>query len=242
MSEFSPPPPQAAPPVQPAPYHEPSGSWLTRPVLFGQSIPWLVGIVALVIGAAWYLYGPESITTVNRLAFDDKDLQPAPATLSFGPATAAPVRSASLPAAPDTNLAQLQDQVAAMVAGVRAHSEANREAIERLAETTKTVMANQAALKQQLSELQAQLALSSARPVPAQPSSATRTVVSKAKADHTPAPLAGMHLSAVQNGMAWVNWQDKTWAVQVGDPLGPVTITGIDAQARRVRTTAGTLE
>jgi len=51
-----------------------------------------------------------------------------------------------------------------------------------------------------------------------------------------------MHLSAVQTGMAWVLWQDKTWAVQVGDTLGPVTVTGIDAPSRQVHTSAGTLQ
>lgn len=245
MSEFNPPPPPAAAPVQPDSYQESSGTWLTRPILFGLSIPWLVGVIAVVIVAAWYVFAPEPASNVNRLAFGAADLQMTSAptgSLSFGPATSAPVHPAGLQTTPDTNLAQIQDQVAAMVAGVRSHSEANREAIERLAETTKAVMANQAALKQQVAELQAQVALASAHAAPVPPASAARPVVPKTKADRSSTPLTGMHLSSVQNGMAWVFWQDKTWAVQVGDPLGPVTITGIDAQARQVRTTAGILE
>ena len=51
-----------------------------------------------------------------------------------------------------------------------------------------------------------------------------------------------MRVEAVQNGMAWLFWQDRTWAVKVGDQVGQVTITRIDAQAREVHTSAGTLK
>jgi intracellular multiplication protein IcmG len=242
MNEFS---PQAAPPPPPA--YAPQQAeqhWLKRPVLVGLSIPWLALCGAVVIGAAAYLFAPETKPNVNRLAFGGQDLQPAPANepLSFGAISPA---DASAPAVPSSDLSLMQDQIAAMVGGVRTHSEVNRQAIEELAKKVNALAASNAQLTQQVSELQAQNALLSARPAVSPSSTADRVVKNKpAKVDRpsTTSPLAGMRISAVQNGMAWVYWQDKTWAVQVGDPLGPVTVTGIDAQARLVRTSAGTLQ
>ncbi|RMT69104.1 TraP protein, partial [Pseudomonas syringae pv. theae] len=49
-------------------------------------------------------------------------------------------------------------------------------------------------------------------------------------------------VQAIQNGMAWVYWQDKTWAVSPGEKLGQVTVTGINPQAREVLTSAGTIK
>jgi len=239
MSEFS---PQAAP-VPPPAYTPPPSSkdpflWLKRPVIFGQSILWLALYAAIFIGAALYFFAPEPKSNVNRLAFGSQDLQPVsqPTVGSFAPVGVATASA---------DLSQMQDQVASMVAGVRTHSEVNRQAIEQLAQKVNAMADVQALLKQQVSELQAQNALLSARAI-ANPSAPVNRIANSkpAKIDRPPAssPLAGMQVRGVQNGMAWVYWQDKTWAVQVGDPLGPVTITGIDAQARQVRTSAGTLQ
>lgn len=247
MSEFN---PQAAPVPPPPAYTPPSRpaqSWLKRPVIFGQSAPWLALYAVVIIGAGWYLFAPDSKPNVNRLAFSNQDLQPAPQTnsLSFAPVTS-PVSSGTQGSSTDSgDLAKMQDQVATMIGGLRSRSEVDRQAIEQLAQKVNALSDSQTQLKQQVSELQAQNALLPARGVVAQAHPGNRAAASTLpKMDRTPAsaPLAGMHLSAVQNGMAWVLWQDKTWAVQVGDTLGPVTVTGIDAQSRQVRTSAGTLQ
>lgn len=241
MSEFS---PQAAPLPPPA-YIPPANTdqhWLKRPIIVGQSIPWLALYAVIVIAAGWYLFAPESQPNANRLAFGSQDLQPTaqPRSISFDTPVSANVPA---PMYQGTDLSQMQDQVAAMVAGVRTYSEGNRDAITQLAASVKTLSENQTRMQQQMEELQAKLALSSA-PVAATPARQVVRAVARqpASTSAAPGPLSGMHLSAVQNGMAWVLWQDKTWAVEVGDTVGPVTVTGIDASSRLVHTSAGTLQ
>ena len=239
MSEFSSKAAPESPPAQPNVQVETSQHWLKRPFLFGLSIPWIGLCLLIIIAAIWWLFVPASTPTVNKLAFGEQDLQPASSSLSFAPTTQASTA--------DGQLGQIQDQVAAMVGGVRSHSEANRVAIEQLAQTVKTLIDDEAKFKQQLSELQAQVALSSAQrsTVLVKPTRNHATSKSNKPAttiDRTVTPLDGMHRVAVQSGMAWVFYQDKTWAVQVGDTLGPVTVTGIDAKTQQVRTSAGILK
>ncbi|MBX8493183.1 conjugal transfer protein TraP [Pseudomonas cichorii] len=241
MSEFS---PQAAP-IPPPTYTPPSPEvhWLKRKIVLGQSIPWLALYALIIIGAGFLIFAPESKPDVNRLAFGNQALLPAAQTSSGG---FAPVSASNS----SVDLSQMQDQVAGMVAGIRTHSETNRQAIEEVAASLRSVIENQKALKQQVqelqtqnAELQAKMTLLSVQGGP-QTRLAKRATTSSSKSERAapPSPLASMQLRGVQNGMAWVLWQDKTWAVQVGDPLGPVTITGIDPLARQVRTSAGTLQ
>ncbi|WP_180269772.1 conjugal transfer protein TraP, partial [Erwinia amylovora] len=53
--------------------------------------------------------------------------------------------------------------------------------------------------------------------------------------------LSGMRLESVQDGMAWVSWQGRTWAVQSGDSLGGITVRDISTADRSVTTSAGVL-
>lgn len=256
MSEFSPQTTAEPPPTYTAP-SDPKPHWLKKPILFGQSIPWLTLYAAIIIGAAVYLFAPAPKSNVNRLAFGSQDLQPATQAGSFslGTVDASDMRQSSgsmTQVAPGADLSQMQDQVAAMVAGVRTHSETNRQAIEQVAASLKTVIDNQNIFKNQVqelqtqnAELQAKMTLLSVRQGSSLARHPTRAVSGQAvKPEPTASssPLAGMQLRGVQKGMAWVYWQDKTWAVQIGDLLGPVTITDIDAQSRQVRTSAGTLQ
>lgn len=42
----------------------------------GLSLPWIIGVVVILVGAGWYLFGPDSTPTVNQLAFrEDHDEQ-----------------------------------------------------------------------------------------------------------------------------------------------------------------------
>lgn len=241
MSEFS---PQAAP-VSPPAYTSPPNveqHWLKRPIVMGQSIPWLTLYALILIAAGVFIFRPDPAASINGRAFGSQDLQSAP--LSFDTASSAPASSSSsmAQAASASSLAQMQNEVAGMVAGVRSYSEANREVITKVAESLKITIENQHQLQQQMDELQAKVALSSVQVTsPAKPVAKTAARQPARMAD-VPGPLSGMHLSAVQNGMAWVQWQDKTWAIEVGDTLGPVTVTGIDAPSRQVHTSAGTLQ
>lgn len=208
-------------------------SWLNRPLLLGLSLPWLIGFGLIVGGAGWYLFAPERSSSVNELAFNEANvLQPVTGEI-LAPASAGN----------SIEMSQVQQDVAAMVGGVRSYAEANRMAIERLVQNGKTQTAQFAEMKQQLVELQAQNSVLSARvsALETKPGGAPKRVKPSASVA-TSSPLAGMRLSAVQYGMAWVYWQEQTWAVQVGDRLGPITVTGIDANSRQVHTSAGTLK
>lgn len=228
--------------------------WHSRPILLGFSAPYL-GAGALVLAvAAWVLFAPEGKPTVNELAFGDSSgYQPAPSrfnTPAHEPALA-PARSsepmvAQVQTGPSSEqvLSQLSTQLSGSVQAVQEHSDANRLAIERLSETVKSQMSEVANLKQQLKELEVQVSMASSRPARQVeaigqiqlPKAPKRTTVPASNPE-----VANMRVSAVQRGMAWVQWQDKTWAVQVGDRLGSVVITDINSAAREVGTTGGVL-
>nr|WP_260630662.1 conjugal transfer protein TraP [Pseudomonas syringae] len=115
-----------------------------------------------------------------------------------------------------------------------------------MSETVKTQGAAQQALQQQLSEAQAQNSVLSARVFswrgrPGAMTTARPQQTGKPVANAR-SPLNGMRVQAIQNGMAWVYWQDKTWAVSAGEKLGQVTVTGINPQTREVLTSAGTIK
>lgn len=237
MSEFNPAvEPKLSAEPRPSTVRVSTAPWWQRPYVAGLSLPWLVGIVLILGVTGWYLFAPAKTTPVNRLAFqDDFEQQPAPAA---GPVT---TRNEAVPA---SDLGQFKNEVATMIGGVRTYAEVNRNAIQRLSETVKAQGAAQQTLQQQLAEAQAQNSLLSARITflegrPGAMASAQRAGKPAAKAR---SPLIGMHVQAIQNGMAWVYWQDQTWAVSTGDRLGQVTVTGIDAPAREVQTSAGTIK
>lgn len=237
MSEFNPAvEPKLSAEPRPSTVRVSTAPWWQRPYVAGLSLPWLVGIVLILGVTGWYLFAPAKTTPVNRLAFqDDFEQQPAPAA---GPVT---TRNEAVPA---SDLGQFKNEVATMIGGVRTYAEVNRNAIQRLSETVKAQGAAQQTLQQQLAEAQAQNSLLSARITflegrPGAMASAQRAGKPVAKAR---SPLTGMHVQAIQNGMAWVYWQDQTWAVSTGDRLGQVTVTGIDAPAREVQTSAGTIK
>lgn len=214
--------------------------WLTKPLVLGLSPPWLVGVLVVVLAAGWFLFAPGKSTAINQLAFDGGAMQPVAADPN--PQTGRVAANAGF------EMSEPPPGVMEAVGAVRSHSEANRTAIERMVENYKIEAKNTANLQQQVGELQAQISLLSGRlsAVEGRPGAAAAVHAkagSKPKAEVSQSsPISGMRLSAVQTGMAWIYWQNQTWAVQVGDSVGSVTVTGIDASSRQVRTTAGTIE
>lgn len=238
MSEFNPAvEPKLSAEPRPSNLRVSTAPWWQRPYLMGLSLPWLIGIVLILGLAGWYLFAPAKTTPVNRLAFQDdfEQQQPAPAA---GPIA---VRNEAVPA---SDLGQFKNEVAAMVGGVRTYAEVNRTAIQRLSETVKAQGAAQQTLQQQLAEAQAQNSLLSARItfLEGRPGALASNQRAGKPAAKVRSPLTGMHVQAIQTGMAWVYWQDQTWAVSTGDHLGQVTVTGINAPAREVLTSAGTIK
>lgn len=237
MSEFNPAvEPKLSAEPRPSTVRVSTAPWWQRPYVAGLSLPWLVGIVLILGVTGWYLFAPAKTTPVNRLAFqDDFEQQPAPAA---GPVT---TRNEAVPA---SDVGQFKNEVATMIGGVRTYAEVNRNAIQRLSETVKAQGAAQQTLQQQLAEAQAQNSFLSARItfLEGRPGAMTSAQRAGKPAATARSPLTGMHVQAIQNGMAWVYWQDQTWAVSTGDRLGQVTVTGIDAPAREVQTSAGTIK
>ena len=238
MSEFSATAEDRVSPVVSAPSSQSAdqGVW-QRPMMGGLSLPWIIGVVVIIVGAGWYLFGLDSTPTVNQLAFrEDHDEQ---SITTEGTGTTPPLRATS-----DAGGSQFKDEVALMIGGVRSYAETNRTAIGRLSETVKSQGAGMTLQQQQLSEAQAQLSVLSARlsSLEGRPVVQVSTPRATKPAARVRSPLTGMRVEAVQNGMAWLFWQDRTWAVKVGDQVGQVTITRIDAQAREVHTSAGTLK
>lgn len=238
MSEFSATAEDRVSPVVSAPSSQSAGpSVWQRPIIAGLSWPWLIGVVLVLVGAGWYLFGPDSTPTVNQLAFrEDHDEQ------SITPEGARTTSQSLTPS--EAGGSQFKDEVATMIGGVRSYAETNRTAIGRLSETVKSQGAGMTLQQQQLAEAQAQLSVLSARlsSLEGRPVAQVSTQRVARPAARVRSPLTGMRVEAVQNGMAWVYWQDRTWAVKAGDQVGQVTVTRIDAQSREVHTSAGTLK
>ncbi|WGK60020.1 conjugal transfer protein TraP [Pantoea sp. SS70] len=247
MNEFDPQPAVIAPVTPaaspPAPQQQ---SFLTRPLLLGYSLPWLAGI-GLVMGfLGWYLFWPAgSSQDASQRAFgQDAGLE---AVQPASPASApAPLQTGglSVPAAA-LSVAEpagsVPDDVVKLIREGREFEAANREAITRLSDTVRAQTKALATLQQQLTgiaqenaRLGNQLTVLAARPYPEGGGHAAGKRAPRSA-------LAGMRLESLQEGMAWVSWQGRTWAVQAGDTLGGVTVRDINAPERSVTTSAGVL-
>ena len=246
MNEFDPQPAAIAPVTPaaspPAPIKE---SLLTRKLWLGQSLPWLAAGALVISVAGWYLFWPaSSAPDAGQLAFGQEPgltaVQPEPA-----PAQAAlQTGGLSVPVATLNGTASagsVPDDVVKLIREGREFEAANREAISRLSDTVRAQTKALATLQQQLAgvaqenaRLGNQLTVLAARPYP-------DTAGHVAGKRATRSALSGMRLESLQEGMAWVSWQGRTWAVQAGDSLGGVTVRDVNAADRSVTTSAGVL-
>lgn len=247
MNEFDPQPAVIAPVTPaaspPAPQQQ---SFLTRPLLLGYSLPWLAGIGLVLGGIAWYVFLPSgSSQDASQRAFgQDAGLEAVqPASVASAPA---PLQTGglSVPAAA-LSLAEpagsVPDDVVKLIREGREFEAANREAITRLSDTVRAQTKALATLQQQLTgiaqenaRLGNQLTVLAARPY-------SEVGGHAAGKRATRSALTGMRLESLQEGMAWVSWQGRTWAVQAGDTLGGVTVRDVNASERSVTTSAGVL-
>ncbi|EOI1393239.1 hypothetical protein ACMGOD_004415 [Klebsiella oxytoca] len=208
---------------------------------------WLyaAGIAALAAVLVWVL-SDDSVTAPQTGSFlmeapDEPDpLSPAASSQQTAPAPLPPAVSS-----PSVSAVELQD--------VRAYAEANREAITRLAGRVEQQSLRLAEQQRRLEALAKSGAVVSTDkrpttalpPAPAAPSvtSGTTRKLSVEKAPVTgqrsTAVVRDIQLVSIASGMAWVKWQDKTWAVIPGDRLGNLTISHIDTAERAVHTSAG---
>ncbi|QIE99858.1 conjugal transfer protein TraP (plasmid) [Pantoea stewartii] len=242
MNEFDPQPAVSAPDNAqvPAPPVQKKESLLTRKLFLGQSLPWLAGGAIVILAAGWFLLVPSSSAPdAGQLAFGQdsglSNVQPAPATASAAP----PVETA--PAPPQTGGLSVPDDVVKLIREGREFEAANREAITRLSDTVRAQTKALATLQQQFDGLAKENArLGNLVTVLAVRPDADSGHASAGRKSPRSA-LSGMRLESLQNGMAWVSWQGRTWAVQPGDSLGGVTVREVNAADGSVTTSAGVL-
>lgn len=245
MNEFDPQPADTAP-VAPAPSPPAADkqSLLTRPVLLGYSLPWVIAIILVLGGVSWVMFWPSSSPQeASQRAFgQDADLQAvqspaasAPAPLQTG-GLSVPATLSTAPAA-----GSVPDDLVSMIREGKEFEAANREAITRLSDTVRAQTKALAALQQQLDGVaQENVRLGNLVTVLAvRPAAEVSGTVAGRKG--TRSTLSGMRLESLQDGMAWVSWQGRTYAVQPGDHLGGVTVRDISAADRSVMTSAGVL-
>lgn len=250
MTEFDSQPAQTAPvPPAASPPAPPKQGILTRPVLMGYSLPWLAGIVLVLAGVGWYLFWPSSSSQdASQRAFgQDAGLESVqrPAAAPVNPAPA-PLQTGGLSVPASVSVSgtagSVPDDMASAIRESREFEAANREAITRLSDTVRAQTKALTALQQQLdgvahenARLGNLVTVLVARPAPEAGGAAS------SGRKGTRSALAGMRLESLQDGMAWISWQGRTWAVAAGDRLGGVTVRDINPSERSVTTSAGVL-
>jgi intracellular multiplication protein IcmG len=240
VSEFEPTETESAPvaPPPPPPVKK-KQSILTRPLFMGQSLPWLAGGAAAIAFAAWFLFWPSpSPDDASQLAFGQSSvLQP----VTDSGASSVQTGGLSVPVGIQGS-GNVPEDVVKLIREGREFEAANREAISRLSDTVRAQSAALAALQGRMDGLSSENSRMANRvtvlearqtAAPSAHSSGTKTARRSA--------LSGMRLEGVQDGMAWVNWQNRTWAVQAGERLGAVTVLDVNVADRSVLTSAGEL-
>ena len=155
---------------------------------------------------------------------------PGPPPVAYG----TPVRQPSPPVQPDRTAGELQD--------LRDFAQANREAITRLSGRLEQLIQAQAAKPVTGEPGSVPSRPTTALPPPPAPSPAappSSPPQQKPPATATPSVVKEIELVSIAGGMAWVKWQNKTWAVIPGDRLGTITVTRISPAERTVYTSAG---
>ncbi|EQA5708488.1 conjugal transfer protein TraP [Cronobacter sakazakii] len=246
VSEFDSLPPET-PTVSSAARPVKKESLLTRPLFLGQSLPWLVGFVLAIVFAAWYLFWPASTeNNATQLAFgQSSDFESVQAPPAEQPSDATPLQTGGLSTSGSepgmTAGGSTPEEIVKLIREGRDFEAANREAITRLSETVRAQGAALSGLQKRLDDTTTaynQLVKQYSELL------SRKTVTASYDAGHKSAKrslISGMQLESVQDGMAWVRWEGRTWAVQEGQRIGSVTIQNINVADRSVITSAGIL-
>lgn len=206
---------------------------------------WLygAGIAALAVVLVWVLSDDSAAPPQTGSFLMETPAEPEPLSPAVSVQQTAPA-----PLPPAVSTGEMQD--------VRAYAEANREAITRLAGRVEQLSLRLAEQQARLETLAKSGAIVSTdkRPttaLPPAPAAPSVTSGTAQKPTVQKAPETGprgqtvttkdIQLVSIASGMAWVKWQDKTWAVIPGDRLGNITISHIDTTERAVHTSAGVI-
>lgn len=242
MSEFQPLPTDTPTPIAPPTPARSQQGFLARPIFLGLSIPWLLGSVLFIGAAAWYFFWPVSSTPdPGQLAFGTPN-----SFSSVQPAATPPIETGGLSVPTTTDApagSSVPEEVVKMIRDGRDYEAANREAITRLSNTVRAQTTTIANLQKTMDAQASQVTAITNRltVLEARESTPAAHHVKGVRKQSNRSAISGMRIESIQDGMAWVSWQGRTWAVQAGDRLGPVTITDVNAANREVSTTYGTL-
>ena len=229
-----------------------------RELLFGYSLPWLLGVALLAIASLGYLYGPSlslmngtpsagSFSEVENTldgAGEGNTFTPPHEPLSAPAPVDAPQPAApALPGARADNVAMMtdiRDELDARDKKLNDNLTGLKDSVTRLSEAIRRDEAYAIETRNQLAELTRQLAVLEARQSKGDVAKPTAHTASTGKRQSA-SPVSGMKVMSLENGMAWIKWQGSTWAVREGDALGNVTIRRIDPASRTVVTSGGSL-
>lgn len=224
-----------------------------RELLFGYSLPWLLGVGLLTLASLWYLFGPSLLLTSNTppdSSFSEVEntldntphsmTTPAQRETTANPATLPAAQPAPVVVQSDTTtmMTDIRDELNDRDRKLNDSLTALKDSVTRLSDAIKRDEAYAMETRNQLTELTRKLALLEARAPAAdvsRPATGTTTKRQPASA------VSGMKIMSLESGMAWIKWQGSTWSVREGDTLGKVTVRQIDPVTRSVVTTGGTL-
>ncbi|MEQ9927994.1 conjugal transfer protein TraP [Pectobacterium parvum] len=249
MTEFEPLPVNSEPvPPQARALSSKKESLLTRELWLGQSLPWLFGIAMTIAVAGWLLFLRGSDTPdAEQLAFgQESSFVTVQQSNSAATSSSVPQANSLSNSATGLNVADatnsVPEDVMKLIREGQEYESANREAITRLSDTVRAQSKALAIIEARLDSISTsntrlanQLTVLEARAAPIAGGNITGSKSTKRSG------LSGMRLEGMQDGMAWVSWQGRTWAVQRGDSLGGVTVRDVNVTERSVTTSAGVL-
>ncbi|EDS6807071.1 conjugal transfer protein TraP [Salmonella enterica subsp. enterica serovar Legon] len=218
-------------------------SFWQRPLLLGYSLPWVTGVVIILGAAGWYLMGaPLPSGTPSQQEFDA--IENASQQYAIEPPVEHQADSMNTPAAtpaPTSEIAGLasdvRDELNARDKVTKESLRALQDSITQLSDAIKKDEAFARETREKLIAIQTQLSAAQPKQAAVYPTKKNGNVSNKRNAS----PTAGMKIVSLERGMAWIRWQDSTWAVREGEELGKVIITRIDPSTRSVVTSGGTL-
>lgn len=229
-----------------------------RELLFGYSLPWLLGVALLAVASLGYLYGPslsfmngtpsagsfsEVENTLDGAGEDNTFTSPQEPPSAPVPVAEPQAAVPSLPGSRADNQAMMtdiRDELNARDKKLNDNLTGLKDSVTRLSEAIRRDEAYAIETRNQLAELTRQLAVLEARQSKGDVAKPTAHTASAGKRQSA-SPVSGMKVMSLENGMAWIKWQGSTWAVREGDTLGNVTIRRIDPANRTVVTSGGSL-
>ena len=220
----------SAPPVAAAP-KKPAWEWM------GYGVKAWAGFGVLFLVLTGWLVWPDA--PARRAAEPLEDTAPAqnaPGTEQTPPALSVQAQAGSTD--------RLQQELTTLMSAQQHYSQQNREDIAQLARRMDDEDRLLNALETRLSALEAaQLAaLKKAQTAPAPRAPEPVPSLTHHRRRAVPrASTAGWSVNTVYPGMAWLRHGDSTWAVQPGDTLQGLHITGIDVTRREVLTDHGVI-